>query len=110
MSLSDFDGLETQKIFFQEDLFEYNDVSEVCKATDEIKIVEKYGDYRRKKNGRFNKIVGFTYSHIMNFKKTSNLKGAIFSANFFSNVDCLVHPKNVIHHAHITGDMLPVWF
>ena len=49
MSLSDFDGPETLKRFFQEDLFEYNDVSEVCEAIDEFKIVEKYGDYGCKK-------------------------------------------------------------
>ena len=41
MSLSDFDGLETLKIFFQEDLFKYNDIFEVCEATDEFKIVGK---------------------------------------------------------------------
>ena len=68
--------------------------------------MKKNGDYSRKKNGRFNIIVGFTCTHIMNFKKTSNLKGAIFSANFLSNVDCLVYAKNVIHHSHITGDII----
>ena len=82
MSFSDFDGLETLKRFFQEDFFEYNDVSEVCEVTDEFKIVERYGDYGCKKDDRFNKMVGFTYTHKMNFKKTSNLKGAIFSTSF----------------------------
>lgn len=42
----------------------------------------------------------------MNFKKASNVKGTIFSANFLSNVNCLVHAKNVIHHSHITGDII----
>lgn len=59
-----------------------------------------------KKNERFNKIVGFTYTHIMNFKKASNVKGTIFSANCLSNVNCLVHAKNLIHHSHITGDII----
>ena len=45
MSLINFDGLETLKRFFQEDLFEHNDVSELCEAINEFKIVEKYGDY-----------------------------------------------------------------
>ena len=87
-------------------MFDYNDVSEVCEAIDGFKVVEKYSDYSRKKIERFNKIVGFTYTDMMNFKKTSNLKGAIFSANFLSNVNCLVHAKNVIHHSQITGDII----
>ena len=49
MSLSNFDSLETLKRFFQEDLFEKNDVSGLCEAIDEFKIVEKCGDYGRKK-------------------------------------------------------------
>ena len=40
ISLSNFDGLETLKRFFQEDLFEYNGVSEVFGAIDDFKIVE----------------------------------------------------------------------
>ena len=105
MKLSNFDGLETLEKLFQEHSFDYNDVSEVCEAIDEFKIVEKYGDYGRKKNDRFNKIVGFSNTNIINFKKTSNLKGAIFSVKCLSNVDCLVHAENVTHHSHITGDI-----
>ena len=55
MSLSE----KTLKIFFQEDLPDYDDVSEVCEAIDKLKIVEKYGDYGRKKMIDFNKTVGF---------------------------------------------------
>ena len=50
---------KTLKIFFQEDLTDYDDVSEVCEAIDKLKIVEKYGDYGRKKMIDFNKTVGF---------------------------------------------------
>ena len=42
----------------------------------------------------------------MNFKKTSNVKGAIFSANFLSNVDCLASAKNVIHHSQIKVEII----
>ena len=55
MSLSE----KTLKIFFQEDLPDYDDVFEVCEAIDKLKIVEKYGDYGRKKMIDFNKTVGF---------------------------------------------------
>ena len=82
MSLSNFDSLETLKRFFQEDLFKHNDISELCEAIDEFKIVEKYGDYGCKKNDRFNKIAGFTYTHIINFKNTSNVKGQYFQLIF----------------------------
>ena len=40
---------ETLKRFFYEDLAEYNDFSEVYDAIDDFKIVEKYGDYCRRK-------------------------------------------------------------
>ena len=40
---------ETLKRFFYEDLAEYNGFSEVYDAIDDFKIVEKYGDYARKK-------------------------------------------------------------
>ena len=49
MSLNNFDDLETLERFFQEDLFEYSDVSGVCEAIDEFKTVEKSDDYGRKK-------------------------------------------------------------
>ena len=42
----------------------------------------------------------------MGFRKTDNVKGAIFSANFLDNVICLIYNKNVIHHFHITGDII----
>ena len=42
----------------------------------------------------------------MNFRKTEDIKDAIFSANFLDNVNCLIYSKNVIHHSHITGDII----
>ena len=41
--------METLKRFFNEGLTEYEDFSEVYEAIDDFKIVEKYGDYGRKK-------------------------------------------------------------
>ena len=41
-------------------------------------------------NNRLNKIIGFVCSHIMDFRRTDNIKGAIFSANFLDNVNCLI--------------------
>lgn len=34
-----------------------------------FKIVNRYSDYGRKKGNLINKVIGFVYSHIMNFKK-----------------------------------------
>ena len=42
----------------------------------------------------------------MDFRRTDNVKGAIFSAVFLDNVNCLIYSKNVIHHSHITGDII----
>ena len=41
--------------------------------------------------------------HIMDFRKTEDIKGTIFSGNFLDNVNCLIYSKNFIHHSHITG-------
>ena len=84
---------------------EYNDFSEVYDAINDFKIVEKHDDYGRKKN-HINKIIRFVYSHIMDFRRTDNVKGAIFSANLLDNVNCLIYSENVIHHSHITGDII----
>ena len=93
-------GSKLTNLTDSEDLktFEYDDFSNVYDAIDNCKIVEKYVDYG-------NKIIGLAYTHIMDFKKTENIKGAIFSANFLDNVNCLIYSKNAIHRSHITGDI-----
>ena len=58
------------------------------------------------KNNRINKIIGSVYSHIMDFKRTDNVKGAIFAAKFLDIVNCFIYSKIVIHHSHITGDII----
>lgn len=53
-----------------------------------------------------NKIVGFVYSHIIDFKRNDNVKGVIFSASFLYNVNCLIYSKNVIYPSHIISDII----
>ena len=84
---------------------EYNDFSEVYDAINDFKIVEKQMTMVKKKN-HINKIIRFVYSHIMDFGRTDNVKGAIFSANLLDNVNCLIYSENVINHSHITGDII----
>ena len=101
ISLSNVVDTETLKRFFNEDLVDYDDFSEVYEAIDDFKIIEKYGDHGKKKSVRINKIIGFTYANIMKFKTTNKVKGEIFSSNFLDNVSCLIYSKNAIHHLHI---------
>ena len=49
ISLSNVDDIKTPKWFFNEDLVDYDDFSEVYEAIDDFKIIGKYGDYGRKK-------------------------------------------------------------
>ena len=42
----------------------------------------------------------------MNCIKTDNVKGPIIATNFLYNVDCLICTKTVIHHSHITGEII----
>ena len=106
ISSSNLDDVETIKIFFNEDLVDYDDSSEVYEAIDDFKIIEKYSDYERKKNILINKIIGFISPSIMKLKTTNKVKDGIFSSNFLDNVSCLIHSKNVIHHSHIIGDII----
>ena len=49
ISSSNIDDIDTLKRFFNEYLVDYDDFSEVYEAIDDFKIIEKYGDYGRKK-------------------------------------------------------------
>ena len=42
----------------------------------------------------------------MGFIATDEVKGAIISENFLSNVDYLINGKTMIHHLHITADVI----
>lgn len=35
-----------------------------------------------------------------------NIKGAVISENVLRNIDNLIHGKNVIHHSHVTGEIV----
>ena len=106
ISLPNVDDIETLKRFFNKDLVDYDYFSEVYEAIDAFKIIEKYGDYGRKKNVHINKIIGVTYPNIMKFKTTNKVKGVIFCSHFLDNVSCLIYNKNVIHHSHKIGDII----
>ena len=42
----------------------------------------------------------------MNFGSNENIKGAVISENFLSNVDNLSHGKHVIPHSHMTDEFV----
>ena len=51
-------------------------------------------------------LVGFVYERVMGFQPTDALKGAVISENFLSNVDNLIYGTSVIHHSHVTGEVI----
>ena len=51
-------------------------------------------------------LVGFVYERVMGFLPTDELKGAVISENFLSNVDNLIYGTSVIHHSHVTGEVI----
>ena len=83
-----------------------SDGSELIERIDDFKIIQKFSGYPKKKENQLYKLLGFVYEHIMNFMKTDELKGPLISENFLRNVDHLIHGKIVIHHSHITGDVI----
>ena len=42
----------------------------------------------------------------MKDKQNDLVMGGVFSANFLKNVGCLTVSTNVIHHLHITGEII----
>ena len=51
-------------------------------------------------------LVGFIYERVMGSLPTGNLKGAVMSKSFLSNVDHIIHGTTVIHHLHITDEVI----
>lgn len=80
--------------------------NEIMELIEDFKIVQKYDDGYKNKNNKFYKLIWFVYECIMDFLLTNEVKGAIISENFLSNIHYLINGKTVIHHSHITGDIV----
>lgn len=80
--------------------------NEIMELIEDFKIVQKYGDGYKNKNNKFYKLIGFVYECMTDFLLTNEVKGAIISENFLSNIHYLINGKTVIHHSHITGDIV----
>ena len=52
------------------------------------------------------KIIFFVYLKIMSFPKTSLLQKAPISFNFIWNIINLLYDKHVVHHSHISGEIV----
>ena len=107
-----FRSLDTEKMERLKDFFEMccedcNDSKDIIELINEFKIVQKNERKTfRNKDQKFYKLIGFVYERVMGFLPTDNLKGAAMSENFLSNVDHIIHGTNVIHHSHITGEVI----
>lgn len=80
--------------------------NEIMELIEDFKIVQKYDDGYKNKNNKFYKLIWFVYECIMDFLLTNEVKGAIISEDFLSNIHHLIKGKTVIHHSHITGDIV----
>ena len=83
-----------------------NDSEDIIELINELKIVQKNErGTSRYKNQKFYKLVGFVHERVMGFLPTDDIKGAVMSENFLSNVYNLIHGITVIHHSQITGEV-----
>ena len=66
----------------------------------------KNAKWENRKDFKLNKIISFVYSTIMDF--AHNIFEIIkqFSLKFFSNVRDLIYGGYVIHHSHVTGEVI----
>ena len=86
--------MEQEKLreFLENCCADCEDDQEMRESINEFKIVKKRqtggAEYKDK---TFYKTIGFVYERIMNFGSNENIKGAIISENFLSNVDNLIH-------------------
>ena len=84
-----------------------NDSEDIIELINELKIVQKNErGTSRYKNQKFYKLVGFVHEHVMGFLPTDDINGVVMSENFLSNVYNLIHGITVIHHSHITGEVI----
>ena len=79
----------------------------MTEAIEEFKIVQRKERWISKiKDQKFYKTIGIVYERVMDFLLTDNIKGVVISENFSSNVENLIKWTTVIHHSHITGDVV----
>ena len=57
-------------------------------------------------NENRNTIIGFVCTNIMKFPKTTFVTDCVFSNNFFENVCKIIFGREVIHHLHITWQII----
>ena len=102
----DSEKIEKIKEFFATYCPDCNDSSKIIELIDNFKIVQKYNGGYKNKNNKLYKLIEFVYDRVMGFIATDEVKGAIIFKNFLSNVDYLINGKTVIHHSHITTDVI----
>ena len=84
-----------------------NDSEDIIELINEFKIVQKNErETSKNKDPKFHKIVRFAYECVVGFLLTDDLKGAFMSENFLSSIDLIIHGTNVIHHSHITDEVI----
>ena len=84
-----------------------NDSEDIIELINELKIVQKNETGTSTyKNQKFYKLVGFVHERLIGFLPTDDIKGAVMSENFLSNVYNLILGITVIHHSHITGEVI----
>ena len=84
-----------------------NNSEDIIEFIKEFKIVQKNERGASKyKDSKFYMLVGFVYERVMGSLPTGNLKGAVMSKRFLSNVDHIIRGATVIHHLHITDEVI----
>ena len=84
-----------------------NDSKDIIELINEFKIVQNNErETSKNKDPKFHKIVRFAYECAVGFLPTDNLKGAVMSENFLTNVDLIIHGTNVVHYSHITDEVI----
>ena len=100
------DGVINDEIrdFMLEDLCDtYETFSELRQDINKIVVPKKH--FSHKSHNFSEKIIAFLYSNMINFCRTTKVKGIPISKKFIGNISAILKNTHCLHHSHITGDI-----
>ena len=80
----------------------YSTLEELREETDHISFLKKR--FNSKKILFSEKLIAFLYSSMLNFCKTSKVKGILLYKKFFENIVAIMEDNLCMHHSHVTGE------
>ena len=85
---------------------ELESFEELYDLINETKIKKSQFIKKSDQNVRLRKIISFVYLKIMSLPKNELVEETVISTNFLQNITNIMYDKHVIHHSHMTGEII----